>query len=114
MDIDEYKDVVSEVAAKATKQLNDLLDQGQLDVGELYKVSNGLCSLARGVSEINRGARTRAIMLAKIRQEFSEILRRHLASRPDLVLELRTLMDSASFTLLEAAGEPGPSDKETK
>lgn len=113
MDIDQYKEVVSETAAKATDQFNYLLDQGQLDVAELYKVSNGLCSLARGVSEINRGARTRAMLLAKVRAEFSELLRQHLAARPDLVGELRELMDSASYRLLEAYGED-LGDKETK
>lgn len=113
MDIDQYKDVVSETAFKATEQLNNLLSAGQLDVGELYKVSNGLCSLARGVSEINRGARTRAILLAKVRAEFSELIRKHLAARPDLVAELRELMDTASYKLLDTYGEPADlNDKE--
>lgn len=117
MDIDQYKNEVSSVAAKATEQFNRILDQGQLDVAELYKVSNGLCSLARGVSEINRGARTRAMLLAKVRAEFSELLRQHLAARPDLVSEMRELMDSASYKLLDTYGEDTTdltNDKEMK
>lgn len=114
MDIDQYKDEVSRVAVKGIEAIERLLDQGDMDMNNAYKAANGLCSLARGVSEINRGARTRAMLLAKVRNEFSELLRKQLASRPDLVSELQGLADAVSFKMLDASGEDTTDLKESK
>lgn len=105
MDIDEYKERVSSVAAKTLTAIEQLVDQGGLDMNESYKASNAICSLARGVSEINRGARTRSIMLAKVRKEFIAMLQKSLSARPDLVEELQDLADNSTFRLLELTGE---------
>lgn len=95
MDIQQFRQIVTDVSERAILTIKDRLDKGNLDENALYKMSNAICSLSRAVSEAERGARTKSAMLDRIRFEFQALVKRSLAADPELCQQLYDVGDRA-------------------
>lgn len=89
---------VGATAEKTLSQIERLLE-GDLDSNETYKLSNALCSVSRSVSEIARGSRTKANLLAQIRAELCREIRRQMVGYPELCSQVLQIIDSSTEQL---------------
>ena len=108
MDILEFKEVITNVSESAVLEIKSRLDKGGLDENALYKMSNAICSLSRAVSEAERGARTKAAMLGRVRGEFRALVKRSLAADPELCQQLYDVGDRALLLI----GDSGLAESE--
>lgn len=108
MDILEFRQIVTDVSERAILTIRDRLDEGGLDENSLYKMSNAICSLSRAVSEAERGARTKAAMLDRVRGEFRALVKRSLAADPELCQQLYDVGDRALLLI----GDSGLAESE--
>lgn len=95
MEILQFEQRVGDTAEKTLAQIERLLDQ-DLDSNETYKLSNALCSVSRSVSEIARGSRTKANMLAGIRDDLVKQIRRQMVSYPELCAQVLCIIDDST------------------
>lgn len=98
MEILQFEARVGSTAEKTLSQIERLLEQ-DLDSNETYKLSNALCSVSRSVSEIARGSRTKANLLAQIRAELCKEIRRQMVGYPELCAQVLQIVDDSTEQL---------------